>query len=172
MTRAWTAIAVIACAATLVLTGAIAGFFYAYSVSVMRGLDAAEPQHAIAAMQGINATVRNVAFAPAFFGMPAMAALSAVALAVTGQRPAALAMIMAATTYVLGAFVPTFVVNVPMNDALAAVIIPSNVHEAGELWTRFSAPWTWWNHFRLAFSMASLLLVGLAIFLCGLRYRL
>ena len=46
-------------ALTLILTGAIVGFFYAYTSSVMRGLDAIPAAHAIVAMQGINATVRN-----------------------------------------------------------------------------------------------------------------
>ena len=60
-------------ALTLILTGAIAGFFYAYTSSVMRGLDAVPAAHAIVAMQGINATVRNWMFAPAFFGTPVAA---------------------------------------------------------------------------------------------------
>src|SRR4028119_1583110 len=63
-------------ALTLVLTGAIAGFFYAYTSSVMRGLDAIPAAHAIVAMQGINATVRNWIFAPAFFGTPVAAVVT------------------------------------------------------------------------------------------------
>jgi len=61
---------------TLILTGAIAGFFYAYTSSVMRGLDAIPAAHAIVAMQGINATVRNWVFAPAFFGTPVAAVVT------------------------------------------------------------------------------------------------
>ncbi|EFG2885686.1 hypothetical protein BO068_004877, partial [Escherichia coli] len=64
-------------ALALILCGAIAGFFYAYSSSVMRGLDATDPRAAIAAMQGINATVRNAFFAPAFFGTPVACLISA-----------------------------------------------------------------------------------------------
>ncbi|WP_119391726.1 anthrone oxygenase family protein [Taklimakanibacter lacteus] len=171
MHRTSTIITGILAATTLVLAGAIAGFFYAYSVSVMRGLDAADPQHAIAAMQGINATIRNAAFAPAFFGMPAMAALTGLFLFMTRQRPAAVAMVLAVVVYLLGALVPTFAVNVPLNDALAKAITPADAQEAVAIWSSYSAPWTWWNHLRMAFSTASLLLVGLAIFLCGLRHR-
>jgi len=52
-----------------ILTSAlISGFFYAYHCSVMPGLEAADPETAIRAMQGINAVVRNASFAFSFFG--------------------------------------------------------------------------------------------------------
>lgn len=83
----------LALAATIValaLAGAIAGFFYAYSVSVMWGLDAAEPAAAIRAMQGINERVRNAAFAPAFFGTPVVALVAAALWFAAGRREPAL----------------------------------------------------------------------------------
>lgn len=151
--------------ATLLLAGAIAGFFYAYSVSVMRGLDTATPQQAIGAMQGINATIRNAWFAPAFFGTPILAATSGALFFWLKQRRAASAMTIAALVYVLGAFVPTFAVNVPMNDALAASPIPVHLGEAQALWSQYSVRWTGWNHLRTLSSFACLLLVGLAFLL-------
>lgn len=151
--------------ATLLFAGAIAGFFYAYSVSVMRGLDAATPQQAIGAMQGINATIRNAWFAPAFFGTPILTAASGVLFFRHKQRGAATAMFAAALVYVLGALVPTFAVNVPMNDALAISAIPADLAEAQALWTRYSIEWTGWNQLRTLSSFACLLLVGLAFLL-------
>jgi uncharacterized membrane protein len=165
--RLWTIGTLISAAITLILSGAIAGFFYAYSVSVMRGLDATDPQHAIAAMQGINATVRNALFAPAFFGTPVMAALTGALFIFGHRRKAGLVLILAAAVYVLGALLPTFLVNVPMNDALAVASIPADQQDAQTLWTNYSTRWTEWNHLRLAFSMLSLALVGAALFLAG-----
>ncbi len=55
-------------AASTVVVGLMAGFFYAYACSVMVGLDRVDDRTFIVTMQWINATVRNVAFAPAFFG--------------------------------------------------------------------------------------------------------
>ena len=55
---------------SLLLSGAIFGFFYAWVCSTMWGLDRLEPDTAIAAMQAMNASVRNGVFAPAFFGTP------------------------------------------------------------------------------------------------------
>lgn len=166
MERVRSSFAFLLLGATLLLAGAIAGFFYAYSVSVMRGLDAATPQQAIGAMQGINATIRNAWFAPAFFGTPILAAASGVLLFRRKQRGAATAMFAAALVYVLGALIPTFAVNVPMNDALALSAIPADLAEAQDLWSRYSLQWTGWNHLRTLSSFTSLLLVGLALLLC------
>ncbi|PLP60699.1 hypothetical protein CYK37_03875 [Mesorhizobium loti] len=152
---------------TLVLAGAIAGFFYAYTSSVMRGLDAVSPAHAIVVMQGINATVRNVVFAPAFFGTPVAAVLAGTALLGAGRRGAGLAMFAAVVTYLLGAFLPTFVINVPMNEALAIVTVPGDATEAATLWRDYSSDWTWWNTLRTGFSLLCLVQVGLALFLAG-----
>src|SRR5918998_6764823 len=54
--------------AGLLASALSAGFFYAYSISVMPGLAAADPSSAIRAMQGINAVIRTPIFAFAFFG--------------------------------------------------------------------------------------------------------
>ena len=54
------------------------GFFYAWICSTMWGLDAADPNVAISAMQAMNASVRNPVFALGYFGTPLL--LAAVAL--------------------------------------------------------------------------------------------
>ncbi len=151
-------------ALTLILTGAIAGFFYAYTSSVMRGLDAIPAAHAIVAMQGINATVRNWMFAPAFFGAPVAAIVTGALLGWRHHRTAALLMLLAAMIYLAGALLPTLLVNVPMNEALATVTVPADPQTADRLWRAYSGPWTWWNTLRTLFSFASVLVVGLAIF--------
>jgi uncharacterized membrane protein len=156
-------------ALTLILTGAIAGFFYAYTSSVMRGLDVIPAAHAIVAMQGINATVRNWVFAPAFFGTPLVGILTAAVLGWLHVKRAALLMLLAAVIYIAGAFVPTLLVNVPMNETLATVTVPADPQAANRLWLEYSVPWTRWNTLRTLFSFVSLLLVGLAIYVTARR---
>ncbi len=157
-------VAFAAAAITLLLTGTMAGFFFAYSSSVMFGLDAAGAGHAIPAMQAINLAVRNPVFFVAFFGTPAAALVTAV-LFLTTRRPMAAALfLIAGLVYFLGALLPTALVNVPMNEALATAIVPADPQAALKLWSDFSVPWTWWNTLRTAFSTLSLLLVGAAIF--------
>ena len=68
-----TALALALTVVTLALAGAMAGFFYAYSMSVMWALDAVDPKAAIASMQSIYIVVRNAIFFPAFFGTPVVA---------------------------------------------------------------------------------------------------
>lgn len=156
-------------ALTLILTGAIAGFFYAYTSSVMRGLDATPAAHTIVAMQGINATVRNWIFAPAFFGTPVAAIITGALLGWHQHKSAALLMLLAAVIYIAGAFLPTLLVNVPMNETLATVTVPADPQAADHLWREYSGAWTWWNTLRTLFSFASLLFVGLAIYVSARR---
>lgn len=157
-------IAYVSAAITLLLAGTMAGFFFAYSSSVMLGLDAAGPAHAIPAMQAINLTVRNPVFFVAFFGTPVAALVSAVVFLIARRPMAAALFLIAGSVYFLGALLPTALVNVPMNEALATATVPSNPQAALKLWSDFSVPWTWWNTLRTAFSALSLLLVGAAIF--------
>ena len=60
---------------SLLLSAALFGFFYAWVCSTMWGLDMADPRVAIAAMQAMNASVRNAVFAPAFFGTAPVSAV-------------------------------------------------------------------------------------------------
>ncbi len=154
-------------ALSLLLAGAIFGFFYAYSVSVMWGLDDTDPVSAIAAMQGINRVVRNVAFAPAFFGTPLALLASALLAYFAASRRAALLFAVAASIYFAGAFLPTFLINVPMNEALAGQTVQKGITEATDIWRSYSARWTWWNHIRMAMSGFALLFTGAAIHALG-----
>lgn len=161
------AIAVVAAAAALVLTGAMAGLFYAYSISGMRGLDRIPADQAVSAMQSINRAILNPAFFVAFFGAPVASSAAGVLLLVAGPRPAAVLCFVAAAVYILGTLVPTRVVNVPLNQMLEAAGTPVDLTEAVGLWAAFSPRWTWWNTLRAVFSFVSLLLVGVAVLVWG-----
>ena len=146
-----------------IFTGAMFGFFFAWVCSTMWGLDAADPNVAIAAMQAMNASVRNWVFAPAFFGTPVLLALAALAVWRFGKRWPATCLVAASLIYVLGAMVPTMTVNVPMNEALAAVETPLSPAEAQETWRNYSGPWQFWNMFRAVIAGFSLALTGIGL---------
>jgi len=61
-----------------VLIGLNAGFFYTWSFTIMQSLDLIDPQHAISAMQTINANIRNAWFGAIFFGVVVAQLLSLV----------------------------------------------------------------------------------------------
>lgn len=152
---------------TLALAGAMAGFFYAYSMSVMWALDAVDPKAAIASMQSINIIVRNAIFFPAFFGTPVVALIAAGLWWKLGAGQVALLLALAAIVYLAGAFLVTIIANVPMNEALAIATIPADPEQARTLWRNYSGPWTLWNHVRTLASFATLLLVGWALYAAG-----
>ncbi len=155
----------------LLHSGAIFGFFYAWVCSTMWGLDSADPRVAIQAMQAMNASVRNPAFAPAFFGTPVVAGLAALLAWRAHHGRSAALLAAAAVLYIVGAFAPTALVNVPMNLALAATDIPATREAAAEIWSAYSERWQVWNLARTITSGGSLLLVGAALLQYGADER-
>lgn len=152
---------------SLVLNGAVFGFFYAWVCSTMWGLDAADPRTAIAAMQAMNASVRNLVFAPTFFATPFVLALTAVLAFRRNIRDAALLFGAASLTYLFGGLLLTALVNVPMNEALALVTIPDDIEAARRIWLDYSSDWQVWNQIRTVFSGLALCCTGLAIYRLG-----
>jgi uncharacterized membrane protein len=145
--------------ATIIMFGLMAGFFYAFSVCVMAGLDAIPSADAIGAMQAINAAVRNPVFFATFFLTPVVASGTAALAFVSGERRIGAFMAVASAVYVLAAALPTAIVNVPMNEALAA-IDPARV-EAATIWSDYSDRWTFWNTFR---TLTTIVALAIAVF--------
>lgn len=144
----------------LLLIGAVFGFFYAWVCSTMWGLDTADPRIAIAAMQAMNASVRNAVFAPAFFGAgPALLLVALVAWRV-GARQSIAPFASAGLVYIFGGMILTFIVNVPMNQALGLLDVPGDIAHARQIWTQYSDTWQVWNQIRTGLSGLSLLLAG------------
>ncbi|TQV77692.1 DUF1772 domain-containing protein [Denitrobaculum tricleocarpae] len=151
----------------LILSGAIFGFFYAWVCSTMWGLDTADPKVAIAAMQAMNASVRNAVFAPAFFGTPLALFLTAVLAFKAGRRDAVWPFAAAGVIYLVGGMLLTMLVNVPMNEALALVQIPADPAEAARIWDDYSPRWQVWNQTRTLVSGITLCLAGYGMLRLG-----
>jgi uncharacterized membrane protein len=148
---------------SMLLSAAIFGFFYAWVCSTMWGLDTADPRIAIEAMQAMNASVRNGVFAPAFFGTPFVLAATSFVLWRQDIRKSATLFGGSALVYLCGGLVLTMVVNVPMNEALAIVIIPDDLFSARQTWHDYSATWQFWNQVRTVASGASFLIATLGV---------
>lgn len=148
---------------SIVFTGAIFGFFYAWVCSTMWGLDAADPRVAIEAMQEMNASVRNAVFFPAFFLTPAVLAGTGVLARRARHRAAASWFFAAAAVYLVGGMILTAVVNVPMNEDLADVVVPDSIDEARRIWDDYSGRWQRFNLARTVFSGVSLVAAALGL---------
>ena len=152
---------------SLLHSGAIFGFFFAWVCSTMWGLDAAEPNVAISAMQAMNASVRNPVFAQAFFGTPLLLLATAFVALTSKKRRAALFFGSGGLLYVLGAMTPTMAFNVPLNETLAMVETPLAAARAHGVWRDYSVPWQLWNALRAVAAGIVLLLVGLGVLSLG-----
>lgn len=149
------------------LSAAIFGFFYAWVCSTMWGLDAADPGVAIAAMQAMNLSVRNIVFAPAFFGTPVALAATALLLLRERRRQTAMVFGAAGAVYFCLALLVTATANLPMNAALAIVEVPDATDAARQIWRDYSQPWQAWNLVRTIGSGIALLLALAGLFLLG-----
>jgi uncharacterized membrane protein len=140
-----------------VLMGLSAGLFATFSYVVMPGLRRASDAAFVDAMRGINIAILNPVFALTFGGAFFVTLLALVLGWGDSSRPWVIAGLV---LYVLGAYVITFAVNVPMNDALEA----GEAGEAGAASLReaFEGRWTLWNHARSVFTTSALvcLVVG------------
>jgi uncharacterized membrane protein len=136
--------------AALVLHGALAGLFYAFSMSVMPGLNAVDPTQAEAVMRSINRKILNPWLYLAFLGAP----IAALAAGLLADGPAALWFFAAAGVNAVGSFLITVAINVPMNNAVDAGTMP---------WQDYAPRWTAWNTVRAVACFVSLVLVGIGL---------
>ena len=134
-------------------SGVVAGFFFAFSVCVMRALGRLPPDQGIAAMQSINVVVLNPWFFMAFFGTAAVCIILVVLSLFNWSESRTPYLLAGSLLYLAGSIFVTMVFNVPLNDALAAVT--PNSAEGAALWTRYLDNWTSWNHVRAAASFAA-----------------
>lgn len=148
---------------SIVFGGAIFGFFYAWVCSTMWGLDAADPRVAIEAMQAMNDSVRNAVFFPAFFLTPFVFCAAGLLLRSTSRPEAARWLFAAGGVYLVGGLLLTMLLNVPMNEDLAEVVVPANVDDAREIWDDYSGRWQRYNQIRTVASGAALLLAAVGL---------
>lgn len=133
--------------------GLIAGAFFAFSSFVMRALAKLPPAQGIAAMQSINIVVINWIFLGTLFGTGALClALGAMALTDMAANGATWRLV-GATLYLIGCIGVTAFANVPRNNRLAP-IEPADPGSA-DIWARYVAEWTWWNHVRTVAALAA-----------------
>lgn len=130
-----------------------AGFFAAFSHTVMPALRRSPPPASIVVMQAINVVVLNRWFLAIFFGT-GLGCVVAVFAALLRWRDAGAAWMLAgALSYLIGTIGVTIACNVPRNHALALVEPASRAGAAS--WAGYVVGWTAWNHVRTAASFAA-----------------
>jgi uncharacterized membrane protein len=151
-------------AAAAVVTGLVAGVYYAFACSVMLGLGASGDRTFIEAMQHINEKIENPVFFLAFFGalvLPAWALR-------TFRRDRRLRLWIAAglALYAIG-LLTTMAVNVPLNNQLAAAGVPARIADPAAVRARFEDTWNAWNIARALLSTGAAVCLSRALLMAG-----
>jgi uncharacterized membrane protein len=134
-------------------SGLSAGALFAFSSFVMRALAELRPPEGIRAMQSINVFAPTPMFMTALIGTGVLSLVLAVwGIIVLGEDYGPY-LLGGGVLYLLGPIGVTMGFNVPRNNALAAADPESR--EGAELWVRYLAEWTRWNHLRVAIGVAA-----------------
>ncbi|WP_431914202.1 DUF1772 domain-containing protein [Nonomuraea jabiensis] len=149
-------LAAVAVILALVLNGLMAGVYFAFSTSVMPGLDAVDKEQAAAVMRSINRKILNPAFLSTFTLAPVLALVAGILLFVAGpgSLPGILAVAGAVVAFA-GSIMVTGAVNVPLNNAI----------DAGEAdWADYVPRWTRFNTVRGWACALTVALLGAALY--------
>lgn len=146
-----------------VLCSLVAGFLFAFAVVVMPGIAKLEDEGFIRAFQVMDGVIQRSQPLFVFVWVGSVLALvSAVLLGIRELNAAnRLALIVATLVYILGVQLPTFTINIPMNNKLqkldaGAISEPMKQRARSE----FEPRWNRWDTIRTACSiLASVLLL-------------
>ena len=133
--------------------GLMAGLYYAFSAFIMKSFDQIGASNAVVAMNSINEVILRSSFMLLFFGSTILFALLAVLGFFQETAGNGWLLIAAGLIYVIGMFVCTAAINVPLNNQLAAV---GNDGQAQiESWNHYYLVWTRWNSLRAFCSLVA-----------------
>lgn len=144
---------------TILLSGLVAGLFYAYSCSVNPGLKALDDTEYIRAMQSINRAIQNPYFFSSFMGLLFVFPLCC--WQTYGSGASFYLILAAAIIYFILVFGITIFGNVPLNNMLESFTInEANNEQIASTRIAFEKPW---NQFHLIRTMASVISFCLCI---------
>lgn len=151
---------------TTLVTGLIAGLFYAYSCSVNPGLTRLNDMAYLSAMQAINKAILNPVFFISFMGTLLLLPLSTwLQYAQHGSSNSFFLWLAAALIYIIGVFGVTAAGNVPLNDLLEKANLNSlTATELSQLRLQFEKPWLFYHQIRTVSVVISFLLTAAGIF--------
>lgn len=146
--------------AAVVGSGVVSGLLFIFSNTIMAALSRQGPDAGAAAMVAINAVILNPLFFLFFVGTVPLA-VAAAGMALATGHDARFIIVGAAALYLLGVFLVTAAVNVPLNDRLAAVT--PGTEEARALWSLYLQRWTRWNTIRTVAGLGATVLFALSL---------
>lgn len=129
----------------IVMTGLMAGIYFAFSVFIMKSLAELPAIQAAEAMTKINDVIVNTLFLPVFFGSTFWYA-GLIVWSLADWQPESSLLVAAALVYIFGMFIVTAFGNVPLNNKLQR--IEANKAALTAFWNDYLHSWTHLNHIR------------------------
>jgi uncharacterized membrane protein len=152
--------------AAMLATGLLAGFIYAYSVSVMPGLSRVDDRTFVDAMQQINEVTENPVFFLSFLGAPILMVAALVIERRSGSRQVVRWIVAALALYGV-MFLITGAIHLPLNDDIVQAGDPDRIADLASVRDDFYGPWVAWNVVRTVAATAALGALGYALLLHG-----
>ena len=149
------------------LCSLVTGFLFAFAVVVMAGIKKLNDGEFIRAFQTMDGIIQNnqplfvVVWLGSVIALVVAAALGVGHLDATGRW----ILIVSTVAYLLGVQLPTFTINVPLNNRLQSLNVDTMDEAAREAAREaFEGRWNRWNVIRTVVScLVSLLLIGLVL---------
>jgi len=145
----------------------VAGFLFAFAVVVMPGISGLKDREFIQAFQVIDRVIQNNQ--PIFMMVWVGSAVALVITVVLGIRhldgTGRLLIIIAALIYFLGVQLPTFIINIPLNNKLQTLdvdVINKTTRKTAR--RDFEPRWNQWNSIRTAFAILASVLLAVLLF--------
>lgn len=149
---------------TVLLNALSAGFFVAWSVSVILGTKKVSDFTYLETMQLINREILNPVFFMVFFG--SLIALTINAVLQFNNQPVFWLVVASAIVYLVGTFGVTALGNVPLNNELEAFDINQPGLEAlREFRAYYEGTWNRFHNIRTIAGMISFILLLISVFI-------
>jgi uncharacterized membrane protein len=133
-----------------VTSGLSAGLFWAFAYSVMPALRTADDRVFVTVMDKINTVIVASGWFWLCYAGGMILSIAALVMVVVTWSPAALPTVIIATAFYLLAMIATGVINIPLNNALAAIAGTADPAVLTSMRQRYEAPWNRGNVIRAA----------------------
>ena len=148
----------------ILLTGLIAGLFYGYDCSVIKGLGNLPDQEYLSAFKSINRAILNPYFFTSFMGSVLVLPIAVWLSYKDGSTTSCYFMAAATIAYVAGVFGVTILGNVPLNNLVERFdISKASQADIQMLRQKFESSWNRLHHIRTYANILAFLLTIISL---------
>ena len=145
----------------VLLTGLLAGLFYGYDCSVIKGLENLQDNAYLQSFQSINKAIQNPYFFLSFMGNLLVLPVATWLSFKNCSQQIFHLFLSSLLIYVIGVFAVTIFGNVPLNEQLARFLVSTaTINEITDMRKAFEKPW---NNFHTIRTIASIISFSLLI---------